>query len=73
MIGSLLIRSDTRTAIFEDTIANMDDKDALEAAHPLRGVGKPQDLVGAAVFLACEESSWVTGINLSVDGGYAIR
>lgn len=51
----------------------MDDKDALEAAHPLRGVGKPQDLVGAAVFLACEDSSWVTGINLSVDGGYAIR
>ena len=51
----------------------MDDKNALQAAHPLKGVGKPQDLVGAAVFLACEESSWVTGVNLPVDGGYLIR
>lgn len=63
----------TRTAIFEDTIANMDDQSLLMARHPLRGVGKPRDIVGAAVFLACEDSSWVTGVNLPVDGGFTCQ
>ena len=36
---------------------------------PLGRWGQPEDLVGAALFLASEEASWVTGINLWVDGG----
>jgi NAD(P)-dependent dehydrogenase (short-subunit alcohol dehydrogenase family) len=36
---------------------------------PLGRVGLPQDMVGAAVFLASEESAWMTGTTLHVDGG----
>ncbi|KAI0112389.1 NAD(P)-binding protein [Nemania sp. FL0031] len=59
----------TNTAIFVNTIKHNDDK-GLAALHPLHGIGTPQDLVGAAIFLASNESRWVTGVCLPVDGGY---
>ena len=34
--------------------------------------GQPQDLAGAAVFLASRASDFVTGVALPVDGGYAV-
>lgn len=40
------------------------------AAHPLGRLGQPEDIAGLAVYLASEESSWVTGAVLPVDGGY---
>lgn len=39
------------------------------ARIPLRRVGQPDDIVNAALFLASDEASWITGINLVVDGG----
>lgn len=42
----------------------------VEALHPFRGLGTPQDIARAAVFLASEDAGWVTGIGLPVDGGY---
>lgn len=44
---------------------------AVEAQHPFRGLGTPQDIARAAVFLASEDASWVTGIGMPVDGGYS--
>ena len=34
-------------------------------------VGKPDDIAKAVVFLACDDSSYVTGAELFVDGGMA--
>ena len=42
--------------------------DRLAAAHPFRGLGDPDDIARAAVFLASEDASWITGVPLPVDG-----
>ena len=47
--------------------------DIVEAQHPFRGLGTPQDIARAAVFLASEDASWITGIGLPVDGGYSCK
>lgn len=39
---------------------------------PLRRLGEPRDLVGAAIFLASAASDFVTGQNLIVDGGVTL-
>jgi NAD(P)-dependent dehydrogenase (short-subunit alcohol dehydrogenase family) len=44
-------------------------RNRVAAMIPLGRVGLPQDMVGAAVFLAGEESAWMTGATLHVDGG----
>jgi 3-oxoacyl-[acyl-carrier protein] reductase len=38
----------------------------------VRRVGTPEDIANAVLFFVAEESSWVTGQVLSIDGGYAI-
>ncbi|GAA2357781.1 glucose 1-dehydrogenase [Nonomuraea africana] len=41
----------------------------LEARVPMRRAGDPAELVAAAIFLASDASSYITGITLPVDGG----
>ena len=40
---------------------------------PLRRLGKPEDVAAAVLFLVAEESAYVSGHSLVVDGGYLIR
>lgn len=42
---------------------------AIEEAHPL-GLGSPDDVAAAALFLLSPASRWVTGTTLVLDGGY---
>jgi NAD(P)-dependent dehydrogenase (short-subunit alcohol dehydrogenase family) len=39
---------------------------------PLGRAGQPEDFIGAATFLASEESAWVTGATITVDGGFSV-
>ena len=43
---------------------------ALAKQHPIGRVGKPEDIANGVVFLASEESSFITGTELVIDGGY---
>jgi NAD(P)-dependent dehydrogenase (short-subunit alcohol dehydrogenase family) len=44
-------------------------KQQFAAKVPLKRLGLPEEIASAALFLACEESSFITGIDLAVDGG----
>ena len=44
----------------------------LAARHPLGRVGEVDDIASAALYLASNESSWVTGQTLTVDGGFTM-
>jgi len=44
---------------------------SIATRHPL-GLGTPDDLVGTYVFLASDESRWMTGSAVVVDGGYSV-
>ncbi|HEX6533913.1 MAG TPA: SDR family oxidoreductase [Gemmatimonadaceae bacterium] len=41
----------------------------LIAAHPIRRLGTPDDIARAALFLASDQSSWITGVIVDVAGG----
>lgn len=52
---------------------NLDEKARQQriAAHPMGRFGQPSDMAGLAVFLASDESSWITGSAFTADGGYS--
>ena len=62
------------TEMVADFIRKAPDPEAARRArvglHPLGRFGRPEDIAGLAVYLASNESSWMTGAALPVDGGY---
>lgn len=44
-----------------------------KAEYPLGRFGTPEDVANATVFLLSDAASWITGIDLLVDGGYCLR
>src|ERR1700758_3315115 len=44
-------------------------KERFKTMIPMGRIGKPEEVASAAVFLASDESSYITGIDLPVDGG----
>ena len=59
-----------RTAMTTETQGDPELLARAVAAHPLGRLGEPEDVAGAAFWLASDDASWVTGIALAVDGGY---
>ena len=60
----------TLTGLTQASYPDEAAKRATEALIPLGRIGEPEDLVGAVLFLASDESRWVTGSTVTVDGGY---
>lgn len=60
------------TELYQEFIAQQDDPDAvnkeIEAMHPL-GIGEPEDIAWAAIYLASDESRYMTGAPMLVEGG----
>ena len=60
----------TLTNLTRAGYADPERRRATIAQIPLGRLGDPQDLVGAILFLASDESVWATGSTVTVDGGY---
>ncbi len=60
----------TRTTINEELFANEAWRKMVLDRIPIKRFCQPEDLVGAAVFLASDASDMVTGVTLPVDGGW---
>ena len=45
----------------------------VERDYPIKQVGEPEDVAKTALFLASDDSSYMTGQDLFVDGGYTIK
>lgn len=65
------------TPMNHGVLSRVADPEALKAnwakMHPLGRFGQPIDIAWGALFLASEESSWITGQCLTIDGGVSAR
>lgn len=74
-----VVRTEMADAFFEqhkslglaDTVEGVEA--AFLAAHPIGRLGTPRDVANAVRFLASDASAWITGTELSVDGGWSAR
>ena len=48
-------------------------REMLESRHPIGRLGRPEEVAYAALYLASDEASYVTGTALTVDGGYTAQ
>ncbi|USZ73675.1 SDR family NAD(P)-dependent oxidoreductase [Natronosalvus halobius] len=74
--GQYDIRVNTLAPGFVRTELSSDDSQVNEERRsriPLGKIARPEDLVGAAVFLSSDAASYVSGTTLLVDGGYVAR
>jgi NAD(P)-dependent dehydrogenase (short-subunit alcohol dehydrogenase family) len=60
-----LVKTDFARALWDTPEAEK----RSSAGNPLRRLGEPDDIAGAAVFLASKAGSWMTGQTIVVDGG----
>lgn len=51
---------------------NQEAMEELNKNHPL-GVGKPEDISWACIYLLSDAARWITGTNLLLDGGYTAK
>ncbi len=64
-----IVETDLIGELFSKSEEGRQARDARLATLPLGRFGKPDDIAELAVFLASEESSWITGTAIPVDGG----
>jgi len=65
------------TPMVENFVAESEDakatREALVALHPLGHLGEPDDIAYGVLYLASDESKFVTGSELVIDGGYTAQ
>ncbi|MFY0679371.1 MAG: SDR family oxidoreductase [Thalassovita sp.] len=71
--ANTLLPGGTKTAMAGDWDTNADLKGFYESIHALKRMAEPQEIAQAALFLASDQSSFVTGSAMVVDGGNSIN
>jgi NAD(P)-dependent dehydrogenase (short-subunit alcohol dehydrogenase family) len=73
MRSNVIVPAMVQTPLYEETKnqSMVQDPNIYESKYPL-GLGKPEDIANAAIYLLSDASRWVTGINLILDGGFSI-
>ncbi|WP_419802615.1 SDR family NAD(P)-dependent oxidoreductase [Mucilaginibacter sp.] len=59
----------TNTPLAQNLLSTPEKQEASAKRHPLGKFGQPDDIASAAKFLLSDESSWITGQILNIDGG----
>jgi NAD(P)-dependent dehydrogenase (short-subunit alcohol dehydrogenase family) len=65
--------STIRSPIIEPFLQDEKARNILESSFPLRRIGDPSDIAWAVAYLSSEESQWITGTTLTIDGGISAR
>jgi NAD(P)-dependent dehydrogenase (short-subunit alcohol dehydrogenase family) len=65
--------STIRSSIIEPYLQDEEAKKLLESTFPLRVIGEPEDISGAVAYLCSDDSKWVTGTTMMVDGGLSAK
>ena len=60
------------TDILRSGTLSQDQLEKDREAYPLKRYGRPEEVAWAIIYLLSEASSWVTGINLVIDGGFCV-
>ncbi|MCI4664558.1 MAG: SDR family oxidoreductase [Neomegalonema sp.] len=71
--ANALLPGGTKTAMAGDWETNADLKSFLESLHALKRMAEPDEIAQAALFLASDQSSFVTGSAMIVDGGNSVN
>jgi NAD(P)-dependent dehydrogenase (short-subunit alcohol dehydrogenase family) len=65
--------STIRSSIIEPYLQDEGAKKLLESTFPLHVIGEPEDISGAVAYLCSDDSRWVTGTIMMVDGGLSAK
>lgn len=66
---NLIAPSLTDTPLAKNLLSSEDKKEASDQRHPIGRYGQPGDIANMAFYLLSDQSSWITGQVLHVDGG----
>jgi 3-oxoacyl-[acyl-carrier protein] reductase len=68
-----IVPSTIRSPMIEPFLQDEKARSVLESSFPLRRIGDPGDISGAVSYLCSEDAEWITGTNITIDGGLSAR
>lgn len=61
------------TNIFDEGVITEEQLEENKKLYPLKRFGKPEEIAFAVIYLLSDASSWVTGTNIVIDGGFTLQ
>ena len=59
-------------AAFAGTSLTKEEMEEKQKYFPLKRFGQPKDIAYAIIYLLSDASTWITGVNIPIDGGYTL-